>query len=71
MTKKSKAVEPNHTNISNCMFTGVQWDAKAVDAVTKIADGLIQNAKGLTTLAEVLKASNVTIETMLKIEGNK
>lgn len=71
MTKKSKAVEPNHTNISNCTFTGVQWDAKAVDTVTKIADGLIQNAKGLTVLAEVLKASNVTIETMLKIEGNK
>lgn len=71
MTKKSKVIEPNHTNINNCTFTGVQWDAKAVDAVTKIADGLIQNAKGLTTLAEVLKASNVTIETMLKIEGNK
>lgn len=57
------------THISNCTFTGVKWDAKAVDAVTKIADGLIQNAKGLTALAEVLKASNVTLETMLKVEG--
>lgn len=69
--KKETPVVDKTTHINNCMFTGVQWDAKAVDAVTKIADGLIQNAKGLTTLAEVLKASNVTIETMIKVEGNK
>lgn len=69
--KKEKSVVDNTTHINNCNFAGVQWDAKAVDTVTKIADGLIQNAKGLTVLAEVLKASNVTIETMLKIEGNK
>lgn len=61
-------------HIESCSFVGVQWDAKAVDAVSKIADGLAENARsqrataeGLKTLAEVLKASNVSIETMMKI----
>lgn len=53
--------------VQNCTFVGVQYDAKAVDAITKIAEGLIENAKGFTALAQVLKASNVEVETMLKI----
>jgi len=59
----------NKTEISHCNFTGVQFDAAAVNAVQTIATGLIENAKGLGKLAEVLKASNVNIETMMKIEG--
>jgi len=42
---------------------------KAVDAISTIAEGLVENAVALGKLAEVLKASNVTIEPMIKIEG--
>lgn len=56
-------------NISGCNFVGVQYDAKAVDAITTIAEGLKSNAESLGKLAEVLKASNVTIEAMLKVQG--
>ena len=53
--------------VQNCTFVGVQYDAQAVNAISKIADGLIENAKGLAALAQVLKASNVEVESMLKI----
>jgi urease gamma subunit len=57
------------TSVTNSTFNGVHFDAKAVEAVSLIAEGLIENAKGLRSLAEVLKASNVNIETLLKV-GN-
>jgi len=53
--------------ITNCSFVGVQYDAKAVNAIETIALGLLKNAEGLKELASVLKASNVQIETMIKI----
>lgn len=55
------------TVVTNCAFTGVNFDKAAVDAITTIAEGLIENAKALGQLAHVLKASNVNIEAMLKI----
>jgi len=61
----------NKKEISNCTFTGVKYDAKAVNAIEMIAEGLIENAKGLGKLAEVLKASNVHIETMIRVEADK
>ena len=54
-------------SITNSTFIGVQYDAKAVEAITLIAEGLIENARALANLAEVLKASNVHIDSMVKI----
>lgn len=58
------------SDIRNCNFTGVQFDAQAVNAITMIAEGLQINAKALGDLAQVLKASNVTVETMIKVTGD-
>jgi hypothetical protein len=58
----------NQTNFNNPSFVGVEYDAKAVDAINLIARGLISNAESLGKLAEVLQASNVTIEAMIKVE---
>lgn len=69
MPKKKEKVTP--LEISNCSFVGVKFDAKAVDAIHTIAVGLIENAKGLYALATVLKASNVTIECLVKVEADK
>lgn len=55
--------------ITNCNFAGVKFDEAATEAITTIAEGLVENAKALGQLAYVLKASNVEMETMLKIEG--
>jgi len=67
MTKK-KAVPAQPTNhIEACTFIGVHWDATAVQAIQTIADGFLQNAKGLTALAEILKSQNVNIEAMIKL----
>ncbi len=63
--KKEKA--PAGNSATGCSFVGVQYDAKAVDSIKTIADGLVENAKALGKLAEVLKASNVTIEALLRL----
>lgn len=62
MSKKSV------TNISNNHFVGVHYDSKAVEAINMIATGLIENARGLSALAQILKASNVEIETFLSVK---
>lgn len=67
MSKKKQASNGGATSVQNCNFVGVQYDAKAVEAIEMIAQGLIENAKALGALAHVLKASNVEIQTLLKI----
>ena len=66
MKKSDTKIHPS-TVVENCTFIGAQYDAKAVDAITKIADGLLENAKALGSLARVLQASSVNIETMLRL----
>lgn len=66
---KSKTKEQPGTEITGCNFVGVQFDAKAVNAIETIALGLVENAKALGALAQVLKASNVTLETLLRIDN--
>lgn len=61
--------EHTGTTISNNSFVGVQYDEKAVEAITTIAEGLVINAESLGKLAEVLKASNVNIEAMIKVDS--
>jgi len=57
------------SSINDCTFVGVQFDAKAVDAITMIAEGLQTNAKALGDLAAVLKAGNVHLDTMLRVDA--
>lgn len=66
------------TEISNCNFTGIHWDAKAVDSITQIASAcggnaiaLQRNAETLAKLAEVLKSSNVSMGPMVYISDKE
>lgn len=68
---KAKAKNAASTVVSNCTFVGVQFDAKAVGAIETIAEGLVENAKALGLLAQVLKASNVNVEAMLRFDTPK
>lgn len=70
MSKNKHEQAPSHS-ISNCSFVGVQFDAKAVDAIQVIAQGLLENAKALGSLAMVLQHSNIQIDAMLKIDSPK
>ena len=67
-----KAIDESSTGnvITDCDFNAVKFDEKAVDAISTIADGLVENAKALGKLAEVLKASNVEVDCMLKVGGS-
>lgn len=64
MAKKKKQPE---TMIKNCTFTGVSFDEKACESIDTVATGLLATAKGLCTLAEVFKAQNIQIETLLMV----
>lgn len=70
-TKKPIKKVTAGTVVQNCNFVGVQYDAKAIETISLIATGLIKNAEGLSKLAEVLRASNVTVEALLYLEGLK
>lgn len=58
------------TNITGCSFVGVQFDEAATEAITTIAEGLMENAKALGQLAYVLKASNVELGTFIEVKGS-
>jgi hypothetical protein len=67
-TKKKVAKKPvNHTTVKNCNFTGVQYDAKAVDAIETISQALLVNAQALYRLAGVFNAQGIEIECLLKV----
>ncbi len=60
--------------ISHCEFAGVKYDAKAIESINIIAQGIFENAQavrrnadGLVELALVLKASNVHVDTMVTV----
>lgn len=57
------------TIIEGCTFVGAQYDAKAVQAIERIAQGLVENATSLGKLADVLRSSNVDIDCMIKIDS--
>lgn len=56
-------------SIRDCSFVGVQYDAKAVNAIETIAQGLVENAKALGALAQILRASNVEIQAMVRMDS--
>ena len=69
-TKKKTTKKPTvGTAIKDVTCIGVQWDATAVGAVQTIADGLVENARALGKLAEVLKSSHVKIDSMIRVDG--
>jgi len=71
MKKKKTKTKSISTTLKNCTFYALRFDEKAVNAIDSIATGLIENARGLGALAQVLKASNVSIECLLKIDGKE
>jgi hypothetical protein len=52
------------TTISNNIFQGVVWDAKAVEAIQTVASALLN-------LTEIFKTQNIQIEALLKIEDKE
>lgn len=64
---KAFAAQETGTVITGCTMVGVQFDEAATEAITTIAEGLVENAKALGQLAYVLKASNVEVDAMIKI----
>lgn len=60
--KKQTKTSPTHTTISNNVFTGVHWDAKALEAVNNVS-------KALLNLTELFKSQNIHIDAMIKMEG--
>ena len=67
--KRIKRVLEDRQNktITGCTFAGVKFEKEATQAIITIAEGLVENAKALGSLAHVLNASNVKIETLLKV----
>lgn len=61
--------QTNGKHIEHCNFIGVQYDARAVNAIETIATGLLENARALGALAQVLKASNVEIQALLRMDA--
>ena len=57
----------NAAEFHNCTFTGVEFDKSVVGTMSSIAEGLIENAKGLKALAEVFSASHIQVETMVHV----
>ena len=60
--------------VENCNFYGVKFDERATDAIIIVANTIktnaeacIANAEALKSLSKVFEASNVTIESLLKM----
>ncbi len=64
---KNENNETNAAEFHNCTFTGVEFDKSVVGTMSIIAEGLIENAKGLKALAEVFSASHIQVETMVNV----
>lgn len=56
-------------SVTGCTFTGVHWDATAVNTIQTVAEGLVENAKALHSLVQLFKSQNIQIETMIKIDN--
>lgn len=59
----------NNITIKDSTLIGAQYDENTINAVEKIAEGLIENAKALSVLASVLKHSNTNFDALIKIGG--
>lgn len=61
---KVKPPQQPQTNISNCNFHGVQWDATAIKTVQTVADALLN-------ITKLFSSQNIQIDTLLKISGDR
>ena len=75
-TKTKAAPRAPRLIVQHCNFSGVRWDAKAVDAVAGLVRAMEENARanaanaaGLGHVAEMLRAQHVYVDTMLKIDA--
>jgi len=58
-----------HLTVTNCEFNGIRYDAKAVESINIVAQGLVENAKALGKLADVFRTSNTVVEAMLRVDS--
>ncbi len=58
-------------DVKSNTFIGVQYDQEFAKVAHAIVKGLIVNAQAFAQLIAVIKASNVHIDTLVKIECNK
>ena len=56
---KKKEITP--MTISNCNFTAVKWDDKAIKAIENVSEGL-------RNLTRIFNGQNIHIDCMMKIE---
>ena len=66
-----KKAEKKNTTIKGCNFTGVAYDAKACESIAVVAEGLLQTARGLSVLARVFNAQNITIDSMISVSNQE
>lgn len=59
------------SNLTNCNFYGVKFDGDVLETMNNISNGLLQTAKGLSSLAEVFGESTIKIEALLKVVNDK
>ncbi len=67
-TSKSTTNAPASVSVANCNFVGVEFSAEACSTITAIARALEQNAKGLSCLAETIRANNIHIDSMVRVD---
>lgn len=60
-TKKTGLKPVNKTEVKNCSFVGVKWDADSLEA-------LAITAQALLNITEIYKSQNISIESLLKID---
>lgn len=58
VVKKKTIKEDRLIHVEHCNFAGAHYDASTVEAIKMIAEGLVENAKALGNLAQVLKPSD-------------
>ena len=54
--------------VSHCEFVGVRFDATSVEAIRLVAEGLIENARGLHALATLFHSQNIHVDTLLTVQ---
>jgi len=71
--KKQDVYEPTNFKpkiiISDVEINAIKFNPDAMIAIEKIADGFLQNARGLTELGKVFSLINAKIETGIRIDG--
>jgi hypothetical protein len=65
----AKPKQASNNIVINGDINGIKWDAQAISVLQTVATGFLQNAIGLQKLASILLSSNITMETLIKLES--